>query len=54
MRFSVQLLNPSGVLMGVEGKNEITREEVEEIASLFLEAKASSKILQKNHEKFIN
>lgn len=54
MRFVVQLLTPSSILAATKGKSEITKEEVEEVNSLFFDAKASAKVLQEQADKFIS
>jgi RuvB-like protein 1 (pontin 52) len=54
LRYAVQLLNPSYLYSEVQGKREITIEDIEEINSLFYDSKASSKVLMDNLDKFIN
>lgn len=46
LRYCVQLLTPSSVLAGTKGKNEITRDEIEDVHQLFYDAKRSAKLLQ--------
>jgi len=45
LRYAVQLLTPAKVLVNTNGKETITKEDVEEIDSLFYDAKASAKLL---------
>merc|ERR1712227_717954 len=45
LRYSVQLLTPAKVLVNTNGKETITKDDVEEIDSLFYDAKASAKLL---------
>ena len=45
LRYAVQLLTPAKVLIGTNGKETITKEDIEEIDSLFYDAKASAKLL---------
>ena len=45
LRYAVQLLTPAKVLVNTSGKDTITKEDVEEIDSLFYDAKASAKLL---------
>merc|ERR1712139_740925 len=45
LRYAVQLLTPAKVLVGTNGKETITEEDIEEIDSLFYDAKASAKLL---------
>jgi len=45
LRYAVQLLTPAKVVVNTNGKDEITKEDIEEIDSLFYDAKASAKLL---------
>lgn len=45
LRYAVQLLTPAKVLVNTNGKETITKEDVEELDSLFYDAKASAKLL---------
>eukprot|EP00825_Cyclidium_porcatum_P034188 TRINITY_DN3602_c0_g1_i2.p1 TRINITY_DN3602_c0_g1~~TRINITY_DN3602_c0_g1_i2.p1 ORF type:complete len:429 (+),score=51.99 TRINITY_DN3602_c0_g1_i2:383-1669(+) len=54
MRYAVQLLTPSYILAQTQGRSEITKEDVQEINSLFLDAKSSAKLLQQQASKYIN
>jgi len=45
LRYAVQLLTPAKVIVGTGGREEITKEDIEEIDSLFYDAKASAKLL---------
>jgi len=45
LRYAVQLLTPSKVVVNTGGREEITKEDIEEIDSLFYDAKASAKLL---------
>lgn len=54
LRYAVQLLNPGYILSATQGRKEISKDDLEEINSLFYDAKASSKVLQENRDKFIN
>jgi RuvB-like protein 1 (pontin 52) len=54
LRFAVQLLSPSYILSEVTGKRHVTREDIEEVSELFLDSKASAKILQSQFDKFIS
>ena len=45
LRYAVQLLTPAKVLVQTNGKEVITKEDVEEIDGLFYDAKASAKLL---------
>jgi len=45
LRFAVQLLTPCSILAKTYGKTIVSKKEVEEIGSLFIDAKSSAKIL---------
>lgn len=53
LRFSVQLINPAMILAKTEGKEKITKEDIDEINGLFYDAKRSAKILTDNEDKFL-
>ena len=53
LRYVVQLINPSFVLSQTLGKLKITRDEVQEISSLFLDGKQSARILMENADRYI-
>jgi RuvB-like protein 1 (pontin 52) len=46
-------LTPSNLLAKINGKDAITKEEIEEINELFYDAKASAKILADQEDKYI-
>ena len=45
LRYAVQLLTPAKVVVTTNGRDDITKEDIEEIDSLFYDAKASAKLL---------
>jgi len=45
LRYAVQLLTPAKVVVSTNGREEIGKEDIEEIDSLFYDAKASAKLL---------
>jgi len=45
LRYAVQLLTPAKVIVNTNGREEIGKEDIEEIDSLFYDAKASAKLL---------
>lgn len=53
LRYAVQLLTPSNLLARINGKDAITKEEIEEINKLFYDAKASAKILAEQEDKYM-
>jgi len=48
------MITPASVLAETLGKPKITKDEIEEIHSLFLDAKTSAKILTEQAEKYIS
>ena len=53
LRYVVQLINPSYVLAQTLGKLKISKDEVQEIAALFLDGKTSAKILMEQADHYI-
>jgi RuvB-like protein 1 (pontin 52) len=53
LRYAVQLLTPSKIMAATRGSDTILREDVEEIDSLFLDAKASAKMLAEQEDKYL-
>ena len=51
--YAVQLLTPASLLAKINGKDAITKEEIDEVNSLFFDAKASAKILAEQKDKFM-
>lgn len=54
LRYVVQLLTPSSILAKTSGRDTILREDVEEIDSLFYDAKSSAKLLAEQADKYIS
>merc|ERR1712187_957932 len=54
LRYVVQLLTPASVLATTAGRETITREDIEEIDSLFYDAKSSAKLLAEQADKYIS
>ena len=54
LRYCVQLLSPAIIYAQTLGREQIEKEDVENVNSLFLDSKASAKILQENADKFIS
>ena len=54
LRFVVQLINPSSVLSQTLGKLKVTKDEVDDINSLFFDGKTSAKILQEQAQFYIS
>ncbi|CAG2058834.1 unnamed protein product [Timema podura] len=53
LRYSAQLLTPASLTAKVNGRVTIAREDVQEVSSLFLDAKSSAKILSLNEDKYM-
>ncbi|XP_014252061.1 ruvB-like helicase 1 [Cimex lectularius] len=53
LRFAVQLLTPANLMAKVNGRTSITKEDVIDVSSLFLDAKSSSKILSQDKDAFM-
>merc|ERR1712178_414835 len=54
LRYVVQLLTPSSILAKTSGRESITKEDIEEIDSLFFDAKSSAKLLAEQADKYIS
>merc|ERR1712086_1175151 len=54
LRYVVQLMTPASVLARTNGREEVTREDIEEIDQLFYDAKSSAKLLAANADKYIS
>lgn len=52
-RYCVQLLTPARVLATTQGREKILLEDVEEVDSLFCDAKASAKHLAEHEDKYL-
>lgn len=54
LRYVVQLLTPSAILAKTCGREAISRDDIEEIDSLFYDAKSSAKLLAEQADKYIS
>merc|ERR1712046_236541 len=54
LRYVVQLLTPASIMARTAGREQITRDDIEEIDSLFYDAKSSAKILSENADRYIS
>eukprot|EP00389_Voromonas_pontica_P002591 GDKH01003852.1.p1 GENE.GDKH01003852.1~~GDKH01003852.1.p1 ORF type:complete len:456 (+),score=144.58 GDKH01003852.1:161-1528(+) len=54
LRYVVQLLTPAQIVAKTEGRETITREDVESVDQLFFDAKESSALLVKQAKKYIS
>ena len=53
LRYAIQLLTPASLLSRINGRESITREDVEEINELFYDAKSSAKLLAEQEDKYM-
>jgi len=53
LRYAVQLLTPSNLLAKIAGRETVTKDDIEEIAELFKDAKASARILMAGGDKYL-
>ncbi|KAK3195905.1 hypothetical protein Dsin_027215 [Dipteronia sinensis] len=53
LRHAVQLLSPASVVAKMNGRDNICKEDVEEVKALYLDAKSSARLLQEQQEKYI-
>ncbi|KAH9508118.1 RuvB-like protein 1 [Bulinus truncatus] len=53
LRYAVQMLTPANVMSRINGKDSVTKEEVDEVAALFFDAKSSAKILAEQEDKYM-
>ncbi|KAI8853520.1 TIP49 C-terminus-domain-containing protein [Chytridium lagenaria] len=54
VRYAIQLLTPSSILAKINGKEHIDKDDIEEVETLFYDAKSSAKILQQNASSYIS
>lgn len=54
MRFAVQLLTPSKLLAKMNGRDAVTVDDINEVSSMFLDAKASAELLRSQDAKFLH
>jgi len=53
LRYGAQLLTPANILAQTNGKNVITKEEIEEMFDLVLDAKQSAQLLKQHEAKYL-
>ncbi|CAF4164123.1 unnamed protein product, partial [Rotaria magnacalcarata] len=46
LRYAVQLMTPANILARINGKDQIEKEEIDEVRDLFLDAKSSALLLK--------
>ena len=53
LRYAVQLMTPANILAKINGKDKISKDEVDEVNDLFFDAKSSAKLLQQEEDKYM-
>lgn len=53
LRYAVQLLTPARIMADTNGRDTIEKDDVKDISELFLDAKASARMLVKDHAKYL-
>ncbi|KAF3321342.1 ruvB-like protein 1 [Carex littledalei] len=53
LRHSIQLLSPASIVAKTNGRDKICKADIEEVSSLYLDAKTSAKLLQEQQERYI-
>ncbi|ORY06840.1 TIP49-domain-containing protein [Basidiobolus meristosporus CBS 931.73] len=53
LRYAIQLLTPGNILAQTCGREEITKEDIEEAGSLFFDAKASVKFVAEHEDRYL-
>jgi RuvB-like protein 1 (pontin 52) len=46
-------MTPANILAKINGKDKITKEEIDEVNDLFYDAKTSAKMLQQDQDKYM-
>jgi RuvB-like protein 1 (pontin 52) len=54
LRHAVQLLTPASIVAKTNGREQISKGDLEDIAMLFLDAKASARLLQEQPDKYVS
>merc|ERR1712060_782191 len=54
LRYVVQLLTPAAILAKTSGRDTISREDIEEMDSLFFDAKSSARLMAEQADKYIS
>ena len=53
LRYAVQLLAPAAISAKICGRSNVTAEDIRDVGELFLDAKTSAIMLEKNPEKYM-
>ncbi|KAM0930822.1 hypothetical protein ACQ4PT_000725 [Festuca glaucescens] len=52
-RHAIQLLSPASIVAKANGRDEISKADLEEVGGLYLDAKSSARLLQEHQERYI-
>ncbi|KAF3321942.1 ruvB-like protein 1 [Carex littledalei] len=53
LRHSIQRLSPASIVAKTNGRDKICKADIEEVSSLYLDAKTSAKLLQEQQERYL-
>ncbi|XP_014209732.1 ruvB-like 1 [Copidosoma floridanum] len=53
LRYAIQLLTPASITAKINGRTSISKEDIDEVKFLFLDAKSSAEILSQQKDKFL-
>jgi RuvB-like protein 1 (pontin 52) len=53
LRYAIQLLAPSAITAKICGRSNVTKEDIRDVGDLFLDAKSSAVMLEKNADKYM-
>ena len=53
LRYALQLLTPAQIVATTNGRDVIEKDDVREVAELFIDAKASARMLARDHQKYL-
>lgn len=53
LRHAIQLLSPASIVAKTNGRDKICKADLEEVTSLYLDAKSSARLLQEQQERYI-
>jgi len=54
LRHAVQLLSPASIVARTNGRDQVCKEDLEDVSTLFLDAKASGRLLQEQSDRYIS
>ncbi|XP_051226925.1 ruvB-like protein 1 [Lolium perenne] len=53
LRHAIQLLSPASIVAKANGRDKISKADLEEVGALYLDAKSSARLLQEHQERYI-